>query len=71
MKRLACPKCQGDMEEGVMAAHHRAVVFPEKWMPGEPHKYVWDYTKEDQAALRQVKTYCCTQCGYLESYANK
>ena len=59
------------MEEGFVTGHLKAAVVPEKWMPGEPHKYIWDYAKAEIEQLRQVKTYCCTQCGYLESYAMK
>jgi hypothetical protein len=58
------------MEEGFITTHDGGAVIPETWMSGAPHKYAWDYTKEDQATLRQIKTYCCTRCGYLESYAN-
>lgn len=59
------------MEEGFMATHLGGAVIPEKWMPGAPQKYVWSYTKGDEEHLRQIKTFCCTRCGYLESYAEK
>jgi ribosomal protein S27AE len=73
MERLACPKCHGEMEEGFMTdfMHGRGAVTPENWMPGAPRKSFWFGTKVNEEQLRQVQTFCCTKCGYLESYAEK
>ena len=73
MERLACPKCQGEMEVGFLTDynHGQRVVKPEHWMPGEPKMSAWFGTWVDRKQLRQVKTYCCSKCGYLESYAEK
>jgi predicted nucleic-acid-binding Zn-ribbon protein len=71
VERLTCPKCRGDMEEGFRIDATHGGVYSEQWMPGPPQKSFWFGTKVDKEQLRQVKTYCCTQCGYLESYAKK
>ena len=71
MERVSCPKCQGEMEEGFTIDFSDAGNNPEQWMPGTPQKSFWFGTKVNKEQLRQVKTFCCTKCGYLESYAQK
>jgi hypothetical protein len=77
-----CSKCNSPMSPGLMKdsieppERERVVVFPE-WLEGLPAKpgalaeFAYgigtiDYSK---AKRRVVVTYCCNQCGYLESYA--
>jgi len=71
MERLTCPKCQGEMEEGFRPDFMMGGAIPEQWAPGAPKKTLWFKLHPDIQVLRRVKTFCCTQCGYLESYADK
>jgi hypothetical protein len=78
----ACSRCGASMSPGILKdaigppESSTIVVFPE-WMEGVPlrpgflselsfGKGVIDYTK---AKRRVVVTYCCNECGFLESYA--
>ena len=71
MDKVLCPKCQGEMEEGFRPDFMYGGAMPEQWVPGPPKKSLWFKLQVDKQILRQVKTFCCTKCGYLESYANK
>lgn len=60
-----CPKCEGEMEEGLV---------PDFYNPGGFSKHLWG--KENPGSFnrnpqdnREVITYRCKNCGYLESYA--
>lgn len=59
---MKCPKCGGEMEEGLADAGFGADRGPARWFQG--HKYIF-FRKND----RQIKVYRCESCGYLESYA--
>ena len=70
MDTLMCPKCGGEMDEGFrIDKGHAGCVMPEQWMPGAPQTSFWLGTKADPAKLRKVMTFCCRECGFLESYA--
>lgn len=58
-----CPKCKDDMEEGLIPdAKGVLALYPSKWVTK-----IKLITLKDQS--KNVKTFRCTSCGYLESYA--
>jgi predicted nucleic-acid-binding Zn-ribbon protein len=63
-----CPKCSGEMEEGVVAdrGHYDSVQYP-VWGTRLDINFFKPFSKViDQ---KNVKTNRCKNCGYLESYA--
>jgi hypothetical protein len=60
------------MEEGFVADHIVLNTVASVWVEGRPEgtflgKHVVTMSGKTK---RQVETYRCVQCGYLESYAN-
>jgi Domain of unknown function (DUF6487) len=68
-KKLSCPKCHGEMEEGFIADQTYGGVRVSKWVEGVPKKSFWSGTKMWGKEQVQIRTYRCAGCGYLESYA--
>jgi Domain of unknown function (DUF6487) len=71
-----CPKCQGEMEKGYIAdfkegagAIEGAGAVVSRWVEGEPEKSFWTGVKLRDRKQKEIKTYRCVGCGYLESYA--
>ena len=58
------------MEPGYIIDHtqHGSAV-EQTWFAGEPEKSFWTGLKMKNRSQRQVRTFRCTRCGYLESYA--
>ncbi len=65
-----CPKCKGVMLEGWIAEIGKGTM-PIKWVAGKPEPSFWTGTKLPKERTFEVITYGCTECGYLESYANR
>ena len=59
------------MEEGVTLdrKHGNAIGVPE-WLEGPPEHSIWTGLKTKGRDRFPVRTFRCTRCGYLESYAN-
>lgn len=59
------------MAEGFVLDHtqsgFRAIS---SWVEGAPVKSVWTGLKFGEAAKRDIQTWRCTRCGFLESYAS-
>jgi hypothetical protein len=75
LKTHACPKCNSKMTAGFMqdVCHHTfygRFVFgaPPAWIGSSPAKKATLFDYRD-AVEREVVTYCCDSCGYLESHA--
>jgi len=71
----ACPKCRGDMEEGWVADMEHGATFQSAWVEGEPRSS-WlgplSHRKSTSGCTaRWIRSYRCTQCGYLELYATE
>jgi predicted nucleic-acid-binding Zn-ribbon protein len=64
-----CPKCSGDMEEGFVVDHSYGTRSVSEWSEGPPESSVWSGLKVKEP--KAISTFCCIQCGYLESYARK
>jgi hypothetical protein len=58
------------MEPGFIVdkAHANALSLAE-WVEGEPERSFWTGLKTKGHEKYFVRTYRCTRCGYLESYA--
>jgi hypothetical protein len=66
---LECPRCSGSMETGFTIDVGYGTKAVPKWAPGEPNKSIWTGLKVKPAEQREVTTFRCRRCGYLESYA--
>ncbi|WP_369432139.1 PF20097 family protein [Aquisphaera insulae] len=69
MKTPKCPKCSQPMEEGFILDQAHNFQSAEKWVEGPPQWSFWTGLKLNGRKKRQVATYCCPKCGFLESYA--
>ena len=68
---IICPKCQSKMEEGFILDQAHGANLVSHWVKGSPEKSIWTGTKTRNKETLAVQTYCCSQCGYLESYAHQ
>ena len=64
-----CPKCKLPMEEGFIVDRGPGAPAQAQWVEGPPQKSIWFGMKLGGKELRNVTTFCCPRCGYLESYA--
>jgi phage FluMu protein Com len=66
-----CPKCQNEMEEGFIpdGIGPMATRITE-WYAGAAEKSVWFGLSTMGKTSREIRTYRCTKCGFLESYAD-
>jgi predicted RNA-binding Zn-ribbon protein involved in translation (DUF1610 family) len=66
MNAYNCPKCGAEMQEGFLLEHQLAL----RWIAGKPDTSSWlGDVKAPGREQRQVRSYRCVGCGYLESYA--
>ena len=67
----SCPKCQSVMEEGFIpdGIGSLRAAKPSEWYQGELKRSVWTGVQQIGKTHFEVRTYRCTECGYLESYA--
>ena len=66
---IACPRCSGSMEAGFVVDESYGTRTVAKWVEGEPEPSFWTGIKLGNRVNLDVRTYRCTGCGYLESYA--
>ena len=70
MATSTCPKCQRSMEEGfLLDKGHMDLASTAEWLEGVPEKSFWSGIKTKGRERLPVRTFRCTGCGYLESYA--
>jgi hypothetical protein len=70
MSVSTCPKCQRAMEEGfLLDKGHMNVASTAEWLEGAPESSFWTGLKTRDRERLSVRTFRCTGCGYLESYA--
>jgi predicted RNA-binding Zn-ribbon protein involved in translation (DUF1610 family) len=66
----SCPKCGAPMEEGfIVDAFDRVQRVVSTWVEGAPEKSLWNGVRLRGKRRIGTKTFRCTKCGYLESYA--
>ena len=67
----SCPKCRGRMEEGFLPDWGDGNrLRTSQWQEGLPEKSFWFGLKTGDKRRYQIRSYRCTGCGYLESYAD-
>jgi predicted nucleic-acid-binding Zn-ribbon protein len=66
---LKCPKCGKAMEEGYLLEHTHGGMRPVSWLEGPPQKSFWTGLAIKGRANVPIRTFRCTRCGFLESYA--
>ena len=69
MRNPRCPKCDAPMEEGYVLDRSYGALTQSSWVEGAPKPSFWTTLSVPKGAQHSVTTFCCTKCGYLESYA--
>ena len=64
-----CPKCKAPMEEGFLLDKTHGANLNSHWVAGAPDRSFWTGVKVHGKRLVPVRTFRCTSCGLLESYA--
>ena len=64
-----CPKCRNMMEEGFIADNTYGGVATTMWVEGDPEESFWTGIKTKGKRQVEVHTFRCSNCGFLESYA--
>lgn len=65
-----CPKCSAVMDEGFLIDDAQTINQQQAWHEGKPEQVpLFGFLKYDATKVWKVKTFRCTGCGYLESYA--
>ena len=67
---MNCPKCQGKMERGWLVDFAHGGIAVLQWAPGTPERSWWSGAKVNRKKLLEVTTFRCSECGYLEVFAN-
>ena len=62
---MICPKCKGPMEQGVVLDYWENTFNQTKWAAGNPKRHILGWMPK----TKNVVTYRCTNCGFLEAYA--
>jgi len=68
-RSLSCPRCGSRLEPGFTIDVGYGTRAVPKWGAGEPVRSMWTGLKLRGREQRDVSTYRCGNCGYLESYA--
>ena len=63
-----CPKCQGSMSEGFIADKTHGGTGVSSWIEGRPEKNFWGIKIRGKIS-KEIATWRCGRCGFLESYA--
>ncbi len=64
-----CPKCSHAMDEGFLLDVAQNCYLQSQWVAGAPRRSRWFGLRLRGAEKRNVATFCCSRCGFLESYA--
>ena len=70
-RSLSCPRCGGGMEQGFVVDQAQGAMKTQRWVQGAPEHSFWLGLKLRGKRQRDVSTYRCGRCGYLESYADE
>jgi hypothetical protein len=67
-----CLRCKGPMEPGYIIdrrQHSVSSSVAQTWFEGQPERSFWTGLRTKGRRSCEVRTFRCTRCGYLESYA--
>lgn len=65
-----CPFCDVKMEEGfILDRQHYGLPDEQSWTEGKPVKSVWTGIKLKGKKVLKVRSWRCTDCGFLASFA--
>jgi predicted nucleic-acid-binding Zn-ribbon protein len=64
-----CPKCGHEMENGFMVDQAHGAIAEARWAEGESTYSFWTGVQVRGRTQYRVRTYRCTNCGFLEAYA--
>lgn len=64
-----CPKCGGRMEEGFVLDQSHAARLVSCWVEGTPEMTFFGNAKIFDRTKRDIRSFRCVACGFLESYA--
>ena len=67
---VRCPRCDGIMEEGFLLDSTYGAVLQARWVEGPAVRRWWGSVQRRGRREYKVMAWRCTDCGYLESYAN-
>ena len=70
MSEQTCPKCDGHMARGFIPDAGHGQVFIAGWHEGVPRKALVRKTKVDLRQGIPIAAFKCSECGYLEMYAD-
>lgn len=68
LKDIVCPKCKGAMEDGYIVDSTYGAMVEGEWGQGA-HKPHW--LKGTEGKRFVTVTFCCVDCGLLESYVRE
>lgn len=63
---MKCPKCDSELEEGLIIDHYGGGYKKTSWASRITSEFWAQAEKEIE-----IKSYRCPACGYLENYAKK
>ncbi len=64
-EKMKCPKCNGELEAGFIPGIGTLVGGISVWVNKSAYSKVLPFIRPK----KRILTYRCTQCGFLESYA--
>ena len=64
-----CPKCEAMMEDGFIRDNTHGGNLASEWIEGQVEKSFWVGVKTKGKTHYQIRSYRCSRCGFLESYA--
>ena len=64
-----CPKCNGEMVQGLTFESQGPKRVVTTWVEGAPEKTFWGGSNVQADKCIPVGTFRCSECGSLESYA--
>ncbi len=64
-----CAKCNSRMEDGILLDRGHGYIYAASWVAGPVDKSWLTGMRLKGKSTLDVRTYRCTACGYLESYA--
>ncbi len=71
MNERRCGKCDGAMREGFLIDRAKNATRVAHWAEGPPETWFLGILRLRGRRQLPIRTFRCSKCGYLESYANE